>query len=78
MAKRKTVPAPAPVYISEWNPDAGPLPPGYIDDSEDMIAGVTLDTEWDGDIEDAPHDRIYAEVDRRAAEAKAAAASRNK
>ena len=61
-----------------WNPDAGPLPPGYVDDSEDMIAGVTLDTEWDGDIEDAPHDRIYAEVERRAAEAKAAASTRTK
>lgn len=61
-----------PVFVYEWNPDAGPLPPGYVDDSEDMIAGVTLDTDWDGDIEDAPHDRIYAEVERRAAEAKAA------
>jgi hypothetical protein len=78
MAKRKTVPAPAPVYISEWSPDAGPLPPGYVDDSEDMIADVVLDTDWDGDIEDAPHDRIYAEVERRAAEAKKKASTRTK
>ena len=72
MAKKKAVPAPEPIYVYEHDPDAGSLPPGYVDDSEDMIAGVVLDTEWNGDIEDAPHDRIYAEVERRAAEAKAA------
>lgn len=63
---------PTPYYISEHNPDDGPLPIGYIDNSEDILGDVKLDTDWDGDVEDAPHDRVYAEVNRRAAEKKAA------
>lgn len=78
MPQPKQPPKPVPYYISEHNPDAGPLPPGYIDDSEDMIADVVLDTDYNGSIEDPPHDRIYAEVRRRAAEAKAAAAKKPK
>lgn len=60
-----------PVYVYEWDPKAGPLPAGAIDCSADMLGDDILDTDWDGEVEDQPHDRIYAEVDRRAAEATA-------
>lgn len=69
---------PVPYYISEHNPDDGPLPPGYIDDSADILGDIESETAWDGEIEDPPHDRFYAEVERRAAEAKAAAAKKPK
>lgn len=64
-------PPPKKVYIYEWNPDAGPLPPGAVDCSLEILGDDVLDTDWDCSVEDAPHDRIYAEVNRRAAEAKA-------
>jgi hypothetical protein len=76
--KPQQPPKPEPYYISEHNPADGPLPPGWIDDSEDILGGLESDTVWDGEVEDPPHDRIYAEVDRRAAEAKAAAEKKPK
>jgi hypothetical protein len=78
MTERKAVPAPVPYYISEHNPDDGPLPPGWIDDSEDILDGLESDTAWDGEIEDPPHDRIYAEIERQAAEVKKKASTRMK
>ena len=74
----KSQPKTVPYYISEHNPDDGPLPPGWIDNSEDILDGLESDTAWDGEVEDPPHDRFYAEVERRAAEAKAAAAKKPK
>lgn len=68
MSKRKP-PEFGPHYISEHDPSKNDLPPGTIDDSEDMLGDDVLDTDWDGEVEDPPHDRVYAEVDRRAAEA---------
>lgn len=76
--KPKLPPKPEPYYISEHNPDDGPLPPGWIDDSEDILDGLESDTAWDAGVEDPPHDRVYAEVDRRAAEAAKAKAKPKK
>ena len=78
MTERKAVPAPAPYYISEHNPDDGPLPPGYIDDSADILGDIESETAWDGEIEDPPHDRFYAEIERQAAEVKKKASTRMK
>ena len=56
-------------YGYTWTPEGVMVPGHRSDNSEDMLGDDILDTDWDAGVEDPPHDRIYAEVDRRAAEA---------